>query len=81
MNEFEIIEDSPHQTLCRRRSTGKIFALKRAKPSKHTSSQTLSVMDAVNGLYAPFLARMQFNFIDNDVLHIVLVSAIYLYYF
>ncbi|KAF9050813.1 kinase-like protein [Hymenopellis radicata] len=76
MNEFEVLEGPLHQTLCRRRSTGKIFALKRAKPSEHTSSQKLSIMDAVNGLYAPFLARMQCNFIDNDILHIVLDAGL-----
>ncbi|KAK0245232.1 kinase-like domain-containing protein [Armillaria nabsnona] len=71
INDFEIL--SGHAgNVCRRRSNGKVFALKRvtrqvASPPRHTM-----ILEAVNRLYAPFLVKMHWSFADNDSLCMIL---------
>ncbi|KAK0433935.1 kinase-like domain-containing protein [Desarmillaria tabescens] len=71
INDFEILSGHP-SNICRRRSNGKVFALKRvtrqaASPPRHTM-----ILEAVNRLYAPFLVKMHWSFADNDSLCMIL---------
>ncbi|KAK0506644.1 kinase-like domain-containing protein [Armillaria luteobubalina] len=71
MNDFEIFSGHAGD-VCRRRSNGKVFALKRVTRQAATPPRHTMILEAVNRLYAPFLVRMHWSFADNDSLCMIL---------
>ncbi|PBK89210.1 kinase-like protein [Armillaria gallica] len=71
ISDFEII--SGHAgNVCRRRSNGKVFALKRVTRQAVSPPRHTMILEAVNRLYAPFLVKMHWSFADNDSLCMIL---------
>jgi hypothetical protein len=70
--DFDIIPSSGYPTLCRKRSSNTVYAI---KASSHMSHTEKSVLDSVRALCAPFVESVYWSFGEEGQVYLVSVGG------
>lgn len=81
LHDFEILQPIlhlpcfPNSLLCKKRDSGKVYALKFLQESARRHSSEEAVMGVIRQLEAPFLPYLHWSFQENGRLYMVIVRS------